>query len=226
MSPRLPPDTTEPKRSDGENERSEPEFDPWASPDVTEAILADGTVVFVLPVGPDSYDHTLLRQELLAHFTDLSEESRHRRFLAAMPQLSPSMLHRLVDTVDDVNHVALFAQALPAGAKHPVTRQPLVGTPVGIARFIRDPKRPRSADVAVTVLDDWQHRGIGKMLTKALAQAALRRGIDTFVGEVLSTNPAALALLDQVGTVTRSPVDAGIIHAEVQLRSAVPIAKE
>ena len=220
MSPAPPSDTTARNRSDGTCEPAEPEFDPWASADRTEAILADGTIIVVLPVGPGVYDHALLRHELLAHFTELSEESRYRRFLAAMPQLSPSMLHRLVDSVDDVNHVALFAQTLPPGAEHPVSRQPLVGTPVGIARFIRDPERPAAAEIAVTVLDDWQHRGIGGMLTRALAQAALRRGIDTFVGDVLSTNAAAFALLGHAGPVTRSPVGAGVVHAEARLRAA------
>jgi GNAT superfamily N-acetyltransferase len=179
--------------------------------------LADGSVVVVLPVGPGVYDHTLLRQELQAHFTDLSEQSRYRRFLSAMPQLSPSMLHRLVDTVDDVDHVALFAQILPPGFKRSSSR-PLVGNPIGIGRFIRDPERPRSADVAVTVLDGWQHRGIGGLLTWALAQAALRRGIDTFVADVFATNTAALGLLEHAGDVSRSPSESGVIHVEVGLR--------
>ena len=192
-------------------------FNAWASPDRTEMTLDDGSTVVVLPVGPDVYDHTLLRRELQAHFTDLSEESRYRRFLSAMPQLSPSMLHRLVDTVDDVDHVALFAQVLPPGFKRSSSR-PLLGKPVGIGRFIRDPDRPSSADLAVTVLDGWQHRGIGGLLTSALAQAALRRGIDTFAADVFATNTAALGLLKYAGDVDRSPNQAGVIHVEVHLR--------
>ena len=193
-------------------------FDAWKSAERVEATLADGWTVVVLPVGPGVYDHALLRHELQAHFTDLSEESRYRRFLAAMPQLSASMLHQLVDTVDDVDHVALFAQAFPSGQRIPASGRPLVGFPIGIGRFIRDPDHPDSADVAVTVIDSWQHRGVGKLLISALAAAAVRRGIDVFVADVLATNPAALALLKYAGDATRTASDGGVIHAQVRLR--------
>lgn len=186
-------------------------------------VLADGSTIVVLPVGPDVYDHTLLRHELQAHFTDLSEESRYRRFLAAMPKLSPSMLRQLVDNVDDVDHVALFAQVIPRGHGVPRSGPPLVGIPIGIGRFIRDPARPHSADVAVTVIDTWQHRGIGALLISALARSALRRGIDLFVADVLATNSAALALLKHAGEATRSASGSGVIHAEVSLSERVPL---
>jgi GNAT superfamily N-acetyltransferase len=200
-----------------ETSRPRVPFDAWKSPDRTETTLADGSRIVVLPVGPGVYDHALLRHELQAHFTDLSEESRYRRFLAAMPLLSPSMLHQLVDTVDDVDHVALFAQVIPGGRPAPQSGRPLIGIPIGIGRFIRDPDRPNSADVAVTVIDAWQHNGVGSLIISALARSARRHGIDVFVADVLATNPAALALLKYAGDATRTASEAGVIHAEVKL---------
>ena len=80
------------------------------------------------------------------------------------------------------------------------------------------PGAPRSADIAVTVLDGWQQRGIGGLLTRALARAALRRGIDTFVADVFASNTAALGLLKHAGEVIRSPSQAGVIHLEIRLK--------
>src|SRR5262249_33595262 len=58
----------------------------------------------------------------------------------------------------------------------------------GIARFIRSASDPRSAEVAVTVTDDAQGRGLGRRLVETLAQAARERGIDTFEMRVLGNN--------------------------------------
>jgi GNAT superfamily N-acetyltransferase len=199
------------------------EFDPWAGPDLVQAVLADGTPIVVLPVGPGEDDHRLLREELLEHFAELSAESRHRRFLTSVPELSPSMLHRLVDTVDNVDHVVVTAQVLDSSASPKPMHGSLVGLPVGLARFIRDPQLPTSADVAVTVVDEWQRRGVGGLLVWSLAQAALRRGVDTFVADVLATNAAPLALLRHAGTVTRSPADQGAVHVVASLHPAPPL---
>lgn len=199
------------------------EFDPWAGPDLVQALLADGTPIVVLPVGPGVPDHQLLREELLVHFAELSAESRHRRFLSAVPELSSAMLHRLVDTVDNLDHVVLTAQVPDLSASLTPMHGPLVGLPVGLARFVRDPNRPTTADVAVTVVDEWQRRGVGGLLVWSLAQAALRRGIDTFVADVLATNAAPLALLRHAGAVTRGPADQGAVHVVALLQPAPPL---
>ena len=40
----------------------------------------------------------------------------------------------------------------------------------GLAHLVEDPADPASADIAVTVLDDWQGRGVGTALVSALMQ--------------------------------------------------------
>jgi hypothetical protein len=35
---------------------------------------------------------------------------------------------------------------------------------LGIARFIRSTENPRVAEMAFTVIDDWQHKGLGTYL--------------------------------------------------------------
>ena len=198
------------------------DFDPWSSPDTVQAILANGTRVAVLPVGPGARDHELLRTQLLAHFPELSADSRYMRFLSPVPRFTSSMLRRLVDSVDNVDHVALNAQVLDDSVPRGQLHGPLVGTPVGLARFIRYPHMPFAAEAAVAVVDEWQHLGVGSLLLRSLAQAALRRGITTFAADVLATNVASLALLQHLGPVTSSPMDHGVIHIEAAFGTALP----
>jgi GNAT superfamily N-acetyltransferase len=102
-------------------------------------------------------------------------ESRYRRFLSAMPSLSESMVRYLTE-IDHHDHEAMIALDEETGE----------GT--GVARFVRDAKRPASAEVAVTVIDDWQGRGLGTLLLEVLSARAREEGITIFTAMMLATN--------------------------------------
>ncbi len=72
------------------------------------------------------------------------------------------------------------------------------GSIIADARFIRDEDDPASAEVALTVADAYQGRGIGTLLLGALAVAARVDGVKRFHARVLSDNPPARALGDKV----------------------------
>jgi len=170
-------------------------------------VLRDGTVGWVWPLLPTD------REALVAEFEELSEESRRRRFLRPVVALSESMLNHLVDDVDGVDHVALVLMAE-------------VGTelvPCGIGRILRYEDQPRAADVAVTVRDDWQGRGVATALLEVLIP---RRpvGVDLIVTDVAADNPASLAMLRRLGPmVTRDATD-GVVEVEVALTApALPV---
>src|SRR5664280_2506062 len=169
----------------------------------TPARLADGSLVRVVAVGPQ--DRARLRVELIEGFARLSPESRFSRFLTAMPRLTSEQLRRLVDTVDDRDHVALGLELAESG------------TPIGLGRFVRYFVVPTSADVAVTVADEWQGKGAGTILIRALAAAAKKRGVRHFTALVLADNLASLAMLRAVGRVTRCEHGGGAADMTVEL---------
>ncbi len=123
---------------------------------------------------------------LVEAFEQLSETSRYRRFFAVKPRLSEESVAFFTD-VDHRDHEALAAMA------------PDSGQLVGVARFIRHPGQPDQAEVAVTVIDSWQRRGLGTVLLCELAQRAATEGIRYFTAEILAENLPMLTLARRVG---------------------------
>ncbi|HEX2893492.1 MAG TPA: GNAT family N-acetyltransferase [Marmoricola sp.] len=73
-----------------------------------------------------------------------------------------------------------------------------VGTPVGVGRIIRYADWPTAADLAVTVMDEWQGRGVAT----ALLEELLRRrpeGVTQIATTVAADNTASLAMLRRLG---------------------------
>lgn len=127
------------------------------------------------------------KPRLLEAFERLSEESRYRRFFTPMKELSPAALAYLTE-VDHHDHEAVVA----------LTRE---GDLVGVARYVRSESDPSQAEAAVTVIDDWQGRGLGRMLLQRLARRARAAGVRQFTALVKVENPAALELLRGLGPV-------------------------
>lgn len=164
---------------------------------IAEACLADGTFALVWPLHPED------REALREGYEQLSADTRYHRFLATVPHLDDDLLDRLVDDVDGVDHVALALV---------VVDEDHVGVPVGVARVIRYAQDPSAADVAVTVLDEWQGRGVASALLAELMRqrpAGLRRLVTT----IASDNTASLSMLRRLGPTTTTP--AGINRLDV-----------
>jgi CRP-like cAMP-binding protein len=112
-----------------------------------------------------------------------SRETLYRRYQGGTP--SEGRLAYLFE-VDYVDH---YVWVVTDGVEGPV---------VADARFIRDEDDPSSAEVALTVADAYQNRGIGTLLLGALAVAARVDGIKRFHARVLADNPPARVLGDKV----------------------------
>ena len=169
-----------------------------------EFLLHDGTPALIWPLLPT--DAGTLRDI----FRRLSPESRQHRFLQALDELDDPMIARLVDSVDGVLHLALVLTVLPSGGE---------GGPAGVARLLQDPDDPATADVAVTVVNDWQGRGAGSALLSALMQQR-PAGVTRLRTLVAADNRASLALLAGAGRVSAGPAEGGVLDVTVELPAA------
>ena len=157
--------------------------------------------VRIRPIRPSDAD--LLR----GGFDRLSPQSRRLRFLSPKHELSAAEVRYFTD-VDHHDHEALVA----------VSR--IGGRGIGVARFVRIRDEETTADVAVTVVDAWQGRGLGTELVARLAVRARQEGIWRFTALMSSENQRARRLLRTLGgPVTVIGRDAGTVLYEVGLVS-------
>jgi GNAT superfamily N-acetyltransferase len=146
-------------------------------------VLRDGTAVEVRALTPA--DAGLLR----AGFRELSRRSRVWRFLHDKQGLSDRELRYLTE-FDGEHHFALGVSVRePGGAERGV----------GVARFVRLAQAPETAEVAITVVDTFQRRGVGRLLAERLARAARERGVLDFACWVMPGNVPMQQLLESLG---------------------------
>ena len=169
-----------------------------------EFVLQDGTPAMIWPLLPT--DAETLREG----FRRLSPDSRQRRFLATLGELDDPMIRLLVDSVDGVHHIALLLIVLPPEGEEEL---------IGVAHFVQDPADLATADIAVTVVDDWQGRGAGTALVSALMQ---RRpaAVTQLRTLVAAGNRASLALLARAGRVSPGLPERGVLDVTVELPPA------
>ncbi|RYX82400.1 GNAT family N-acetyltransferase [bacterium] len=147
--------------------------------------LSDGTLAVVRPIRPDG------APQLIEALNNLSPQARYQRFLYGKHSLSPDELRYLTDC-DGINHIALVLLLTDTDGNELY--------PVAEARCIRDQYDTSMAEVAITVADQWQNKGVGKHLLKALANAAVAVGIERWQAFLLHSNTAAFKLMETVGT--------------------------
>jgi RimJ/RimL family protein N-acetyltransferase len=162
--------------------------------------LRSGHQVLVRALRPDD------APALAEGFEQLSETSRYRRFFTAKPHLSEESLAFLT-AVDHHDHEALVAVA------------PGSGQLLGVARFVRNPQEPDRAEVAVTVTDSWQRRGLGTALLRELAQRAAEEGIRYFTAEILAENQPMLTLAGRLAD-TETTHEGSTVSALIDLTKA------
>jgi GNAT superfamily N-acetyltransferase len=144
--------------------------------------------------------------DLLLHgFEHLSSESRYRRFLVPMPKLTGHAVRGITQT-DRREHEAVVAL------------DPETGDAIGLGEYVRSAERRGVAELALTVADDWQDRGVGTALLEALCARAREDGITRFTALMLSGNTPMMDLLEHVGPVRVVDRQAGTIEVEVPIR--------
>jgi GNAT superfamily N-acetyltransferase len=162
--------------------------------------LTDGTDIALRPFRPG--DGSLL----VEGFARLSPRSRYRRFLSPVPVLTDSMLAFLT-SIDGVNHRAWGA----------LVDEPAGPVGAGVVRWVRSNADPVVADMAVTVIDDYQGRGLGGLLLDVAVLDALAHGVERFEGVVLGENILSRRMLARAGATFR-PEGGGVLAFRLPLR--------
>ncbi len=143
-----------------------------------ELNLRDGTPIQVRPIVPEDKPY------FTEGFEQLSVQSRYLRFMRPIPALLEDDL-KFFTEIDYVNHMAWGV----------LRRAPTGDQGIGVARYVRYPRNPKCAEAAVTIIDEFQHRGIGTLLIGALYWSALNSGIESFEGYILAENERMMRLL-------------------------------
>lgn len=168
---------------------------PYPEADASEAVLKDGTPVRLRPIFRDE------GPRLLELYDRLSPESLYFRFFAV-----PDKDRGRADYLAHVDYV--FRYALVAE---------IARTLAGVARWERDVTDPTRAEVAFTVADDLQGKGLGSLLFGRLATLARARGIATFEAEVLPENVKMLRVFERSGLAQSSRPDPPALHVVIAL---------
>jgi acetyltransferase len=153
------------------------------------ATTRDGTAFRVRPIRADDEDRE--RQFIRR----LSPQSRYRRMMNAMKELTPELLERFVH-VDYVHDMAFVA----------LTGEPPDEELIGVARYAQD-RRGTDCEFAVVVADAWQARGVGATLMGLLFEYAHARGVHRLHGEILADNAQMIDLAHWLGMETQHCVE-------------------
>jgi acetyltransferase len=139
----------------------------------------------------------------------LSDESRHNRFMCALREPSEAMIESFVH-VDRERTMALVA--VVGDAHHEQI--------IGVARYAVTNDAAGECEFAVTVADEWQGRGIGTTLARALFDYAKARGFRRLYGTILVSNARMQDLARYLGLKPRSmPGSPGVLEAYICLDS-------
>lgn len=146
-----------------------------------EITLPDGGIMLLRLVRAED------REGIVEAFRRLSIESRVQRWFYPKMSLSDEELDALVSPSDD-QHCAITAIELaPDGSERAA---------IGMARFVRSKDHPDTAEIAMTIVDEWQGLGIGRILLHRLLAMISERGITYVDGRLQAENHAMRHLLE------------------------------
>ena len=144
------------------------------------------------------------KARLLDHFARLSPASLYYRFLGTRGALSGEELERFTSL--DSGHAGLVATL--SGDQEVIA---------GFIQYVRCPD-PSRAQIACSVIDQHQGRGIGSLLFDLLSQIAIANGITEFEGDALADNHRVLKIAAKNGRQVRQSTEAGVMRVRISLR--------
>jgi GNAT superfamily N-acetyltransferase len=163
----------------------------YFSPDLTR----DGCIVKIRAIRPDD------KKRLCEHFRNLSPTSAYFRFFSPKRRVSERDLVGLTE-IDFVRNVTLVA-TMHVGETERI---------VGLVQYVVADNRLQRAQLACSVVDAYQGRGIGALLIEHILRIARVRGVVEFEADVLGDNHTMLRLLTKSGLAAHRSTQSGVVH--------------
>jgi RimJ/RimL family protein N-acetyltransferase len=170
--------------------------------------LKDGTAVTIRAIRPDDKDR------IVEAFKNLEAESVYTRFFRHKSELTNGEIKAITE-VDFENTVALVVTIPADGGNETI---------IGAGRYVLydPPNTQRSAEIAFTVEEDYQGRGIASRILRHLIHIAQGKGVSQFEAEVLSENRSMLAVFARSGLPMKKTLEEGAIHLTLSLSAHAP----
>jgi len=170
--------------------------------------LNDSTAVCIRTVRKDD------EQRLTQGIAKLSTESRYLRFFSGMRQPPQHVIDALLD-VDGHDHIAWGAIA---------SDEP--GQPaLGVVHAFRDADDPGQAEFSVTVIDEYQGRGIARLLSTVLLLDCRREDLEKLTVHILPENRAAILLAKSLGA-DHVHRESGVTIFDIEIEPALASLRE
>jgi acetyl coenzyme A synthetase (ADP forming)-like protein len=161
----------------------------------SDVVLIDGGTVHLRPMRRDDGD------QLLGLYSRLSDESLYMRFFSPIPAPTARDLEHLTD-IDYDRRFAIVAE--------------LGDDVVAVARYARV-ARGDEAEVAFTVEDQQQGRGLGAVLLEHLAAIARSHGVRRFVAMTMVNNTRMLNVFADAGFEIHRSFDGGVVDVSFDI---------
>jgi RimJ/RimL family protein N-acetyltransferase len=161
-------------------------------------LLRDGRSIEIRALRPD--DET----QILTALSRTSPQSLYRRFFGVKKGFSESEKAFFLN-VNFIDHVALVAIIEQSGRAEIVGGARYVAVQHGIA------------EVAFTVIDEFQGEGIGSALTRHLILLARRASLKQLIAEVLPENTAMINIFKKSGLPATITKMKGVIHVSLDI---------
>ena len=159
--------------------------------------LRDGTKVFFRPLKPDD---VALYPDFLREVT---REDLRLRFFAAMREISPVMLDKLIHY--DPAHAMAFVAIEEASGKL-----------LGVVR-LHDDKDDVNGEFAILMRSQLKGHGLGWLMMKHMIAYAKVRGPKTVQGQVLAENTTMLQMCGELGFHSADDEERGVKHVTLPL---------